>query len=95
MGSIVTGWTPSRNGNLPASVPVISCRGRRRLLHPVRGHRHPQLVGEDLSGVLVLQARDDHPGDAEGRRDDAAGVTGVDPFGGDLDVELAGQQAAQ
>ena len=46
-------------------------------------------------GVLVLDPRQDLAGDAERRRDDAAGVTRVHALGRDGHVELAGQQAAQ
>ena len=69
--------------------------GSSRLLDALHGNLRMQPVRKDRTVRFVLQPRQQHAQNAEARRDDAAGVAGVDAFADHVDVKIAGDHAAQ
>ncbi len=75
--------------------PADLRRGRRGFLHPVARDRDVQFGEQDLAGLRVLDAIEEHAGDAERRRHHAAHVAGVQAGSDDVDRERARHQTPQ
>lgn len=54
-----------------------------------------ELLGDDFTSILILQARENLTEDTEGRRDDARGVARVGALLDDLDLQNSSNQTTQ